>query len=279
MNKRANVYAQNGIIFLTKSLANRSPMDFSPLPVPSKKVNPESQQLIESFNHYQARMKALVERELSFNRYIDQEIRSSLMVMQGAVALLEESRLSEFQERQKQRIDQTTGEMAEMLETLVDLSHSLHEPFIPYEVDTKDLSQLISSQSHIVKFKPVTWNLDIISTPQLSMPAKSFRSLIRLLSKSVFSQTMKGEIVFSLSEEKLYISIGRLDQHDIELEEAKEYPLILEICEAYQLSLNTRGVATDRSAIELTFKTSASCEEKLAINIVPFQHGSEQERN
>jgi len=177
------------------ALSKRSSTDLTPVALSQQGCTRELQQMLETFNAYQARINELLERERAFNRYTSHELRSPLMVMQGAITLLGESREEAFIEKQRGRLQKATSEMSEFIETLLTLTRAVDDADLhPRAISQTDLESIIQNQQHLLRNKAVSWTLDLQYPLVIHMPEAAFHILLGNIIKNAFAWTEQGEV-------------------------------------------------------------------------------------
>ncbi|KGJ86623.1 sensor histidine kinase [Colwellia psychrerythraea] len=187
----------NPISHLVKTLSLSSPDDLSPISITEEVSTIELAKLINTFNEYQERIKASMERERSFNRYASHELRSPLMVMTGAINILEASSDIKVVSRQRERLKKATKEMTEFVETLLSLSKSTIESAVRL-IDKDEITNIILSHEHLISNKKISWKVNFQGTITILMPEFSFHILLGNIIKNAFAYTQYGEIVINV---------------------------------------------------------------------------------
>ena len=192
---------------VANNLSNRPAQSLEPIQAPSGIIPKELDQLITSFNDFQARINQLVERERSFNRYASHELRTPLMVMKGAITLLGESKQPEFVEKQRQRLDRATNEMNAFIQTLLSLTKlPTPENQVSSEITKKEINALVENHRYLLDSKTVTTHVTVENTLHITMPEAAFNILIGNVIKNAFANTFEGSINITVSHQQLVIS-------------------------------------------------------------------------
>jgi signal transduction histidine kinase len=189
----------NPISHLVRTLSTSSPDDMSPIPITEEVSTIELAKLINTFNEYQERIKASMERERSFNRYASHELRSPLMVMTGAINILEASTDTEVVSRQRERLKKATKEMTEFVETLLSLTKSKSTiESAARLIDKEEITNIVLSHEYLISNKDVSWQVNIQGSITILMPEFAFHILLGNIIKNAFAYTQYGEVVINV---------------------------------------------------------------------------------
>ncbi|WDE06155.1 HAMP domain-containing histidine kinase [Thalassomonas viridans] len=185
----------NPISHLARTLSTRSSEDLSPIPLPKDTATLELAKLVETFNLYQQRVKASMERERSFNRYASHELRTPLMVMTGAINLLEESSEPTLVATQCKRLKKATHEMTEFVETLLSLTKSeTGSDKDKRQIDSNEVRDIVFNHEYLLENKAVKWNVFVQDPVFIRMPEAAFHILLGNLIKNAFAYTESGTV-------------------------------------------------------------------------------------
>mgnify|MGYP000129385358 CR=1 FL=1 len=183
------------------TLADKSSDDLEPIPLPQGTYTLELQQMLETFNAYQEKIHDLLERERAFNRYTSHELRSPLMVMQGAITLLGESQDAAFINKQRLRLQKATSEIGEFIETLLTLTKAVDEDeLLARELSESELEDIVRNQQHLLRNKPVEWHIKMQHALVIRMPEAAFHILLGNVIKNAFAWTAKGNVTIHVSQ-------------------------------------------------------------------------------
>lgn len=189
---------------LTEQLAQRDPGDLSSLP--DRHDSAELAQLVETFNLYQARIAAMIERERGFNRYLSHELRTPLMVVQGATSLLAVSQEPKLVLRQQARLARACDEMREFTDTLLSLSrYDRNADALPWSPTESELLAIAESHSHLIEGRPVQLCIAVCEPVELLLTRAAFSILLGNLVKNALVSTESGEVVISLKQSGLCV--------------------------------------------------------------------------
>ena len=247
----------NPLATFSQTLATQDPHQLNPLDVPEDTSTKELNQLVDTFNLYQQQINALIEKERAFNRYASHELRSPLMVIKGAVTLLEASQDPAFTQRQLHRLNKAANEMSEFVETLLALS----KPLETHQQDSLELNeslinQVVDNHIHLLQNKPVTWQLAISDKPAINLPAPAFHILLGNLLKNAFAYTEQGQVSIQISTDTLtVIDSGKGIETDADDIDGFGLGLLLvrDICQRYGLGFDIRNNAYVGSTATITF--------------------------
>ena len=206
----------NPITKMAEDLSHRQADSNEPIQLPQGFVPTELALLVASFNDFQERINILVERERSFNRYASHELRTPLMVMKGAINLLAESKDPDFVEKQRLRLDKSTNEMNEFIQTLLSLTKlPSTENMIETDIGEGELKNLIDNHRYLLEGKGVAINVNVVGDLKIKMPEAAFNILISNLIKNAFANTFEGQIDIHVENQIFEIrdtGVGLLDQ-------------------------------------------------------------------
>ena len=178
------------------TLAHKATKDLDPVPLPDGTATKELVEMVETFNRYLSRIRALVERERSFSRYASHEMRTPLTVMKGALTLMDESQDRDFQALQKQRLNDSVREMSELIETLLDLTRETRgEETVERHLAEAELTEIAKEHEHLLAGKNLSWRIIVRDEPVIRMPKETFRILLGNLVKNAFTYAEKGEVL------------------------------------------------------------------------------------
>lgn len=192
---------------LTAELSTRPAESLSLIPIPEGTSTREVSQLVESFNDCLMQIKALMDRERSFNRYASHELRTPLMVMKGAITLLGESKDEKFIEKQRIRLERATEEMNEFVQTLLGLTKTPSmDDCIPRRLTKQEVVDIVESHRYLLASADVECEVVLNSLPEIGMPNSAFRILLGNLIKNAFAHTESGRVIITLDRNNISIT-------------------------------------------------------------------------
>lgn len=194
------------VSLFAKQIANRSPDDTTKVELPPGLATRELLQLVESYNHNQQQIKALIERERSFNRMASHELRTPLMVMKGATSLLSYSSDEAFIRKQQIRLKNATDEMNDFIEALLSLTKSEKNQELSQRVlGSHEIEDIIDTHNALLDAKSVTATIEMRRAPQITMPKSSFKLLLGNLLKNAFACTDVGTVTVIVDTDKISV--------------------------------------------------------------------------
>jgi len=194
------------VSLFAKQIANRSPDDTTKVELPPGLATRELLQLVESYNHNQRQIKALIERERSFNRMASHELRTPLMVMKGATSLLSYSSDEAFIRKQQTRLKNATNEMNDFIEALLSLTKSEKNQQLSQRLLSKsEIEGIINTHIGLLDAKSVGVNIEMRQTPSVTVPESSFKLLLGNLLKNAFACTEVGTVTVTVDSEKIEV--------------------------------------------------------------------------
>ncbi|CED71840.1 sensor protein, histidine kinase [Aliivibrio wodanis] len=231
------------LTLLTKNISNRKQGDFSQIPDSISGNTQESAQLIETLNANYQQIEQLIERERSFTRYASHELRTPLMIMKGATKLLDQSSDPVFIQRQQKRLNDAVQEMSDFVDALLSLTRDesdLKNSAIIYRsIDVTELERIIETHAHLLRFKKVSYSIELESLTTTYISENILKVLIGNLIKNAFNCTDEGEIIISMNQDGFSVidsGIG-LDEKPRDVEGFGLGLLIVrDICQRYNLT-------------------------------------------
>lgn len=237
-------------------LSNRKGVDLAPIVLPEKVSTIELNKLINTFNQYQERIGELVERERAFNRYASHELRSPLMVLLGAVNILEVTEDKDTVALQRERIKKTIVEMTEFVETLLSLSKAQtdKEDLQQRSVTETEIVNIIKSHTHLIEAKDVSWSATIEAQAEIDIPESAFHILLGNVIKNAFAYTQTGTINVVVYQNKIEVlDTGKGISEDTPEVEGYGLGLLLvrDICHRYgwDFELTSREITGTKATI------------------------------
>ena len=191
---------------LAKALSDRPADDLSPLPKGNNLTTIEHAKLIDTFNHYQTRIGESIERERSFNRFASHELRSPLMVMTGALNILEVSDNPQVVAKQHLRLKNATSTMTEFVDTLLSLTKSIAtQQNQALTIDCAEIDEIIEHHHYLLENKSIELVIDIEQPTQVNLPKAAFQILLGNVIKNAFAYTVEGEIKIKVQRDKITV--------------------------------------------------------------------------
>ncbi|MGO3344002.1 MAG: histidine kinase dimerization/phospho-acceptor domain-containing protein [Marinomonas sp.] len=193
---------------LTKPLSNlsidlesRSPENFSPISLPNGAATREIHQLVDRLNNYQEQIRSLVDRERAFNRNASHEMRTPLMVMRGALTLLNKSDSKVFVERQRVRMTQACQEMEDYITTLLSLTRDEDtDSFSTRLVNKVELELICRSHTDCLSSHSVETSVSVEGLVYTKLPSPTLHILIGNLIKNALACTEVGSIQLVMAD-------------------------------------------------------------------------------
>jgi signal transduction histidine kinase len=242
---------------VAEKLAQRQADSIEPIQLPEGFVPTELELLVTSFNDFQERINALVERERSFNRYASHELRTPLMVMKGAINLLAESKEPKFVEKQRLRLNKATNEMNEFIQTLLSLTKlPAAENMIEADIGEREITNLIDNHRYLLEGKNVAVNVHFQGKLKIKMPEAAFNILIGNLLKNAFANTFEGQIDIHIEGQVLEIhdtGVGLLDQTKAYEGYGLGLLLVKDICKQFSCDFSLVANSTGGCTASLAF--------------------------
>ncbi len=117
---------------------------------------------VEVFAKNQIAQTSSLEDDIEVNRYTSHELRTAIMVMQGAITLLAQSDDPIFIERQRKRLQKACFEISDFIETLLSLTQKLNpDECLPRHIDTAYLADILQAHQHLALEKPISLDIEI----------------------------------------------------------------------------------------------------------------------
>ena len=164
--------------------------------------------LARSFDDYQERLQAFIQREQAFTADVSHELRTPLAVVEGAAEVLQEDpRLQDDQRARVQRIQRAIQEMAETTAALLELARErvTGEPPAGCRVDAV-LQEVVDSHRSILAHKQVEVHIDVQASPELPVDCALLRIVVGNLIRNAFSYTREGSVSIALDDSGIRVS-------------------------------------------------------------------------
>ena len=192
---------------LAERVRGRDPTD--PLaPVGADLPNDEVGELARTIDGYLRRLRAFVERERTFVRSVNHELRTPLAVIQGAVEVLDSDPGLEGRTRERvERISRAARGMADLTTALLVLAREGQgqtNPPTPCAVD-EVLAECVELHRPLLRHKPVTLQCAIEAHPVLSVARPLLSIALGNLLRNACTYTEKGRIQVTLSQSEVRV--------------------------------------------------------------------------
>lgn len=228
---------------ITENINNRKQGDITQIPDSISGNTQESAQLIKTINANYQQIEQLIERERSFTRYASHELRTPLMIMKGATKLLNQSNDPAFIQRQQKRLNDAVQEMSDFVDALLSLTRDesdlKNSTMIYRSVDVTELERIIETHAHLLRFKKVSYRIELENLTTTYISENILKVLIGNLIKNAFNCTDEGEIIILMNQNGVSIidsGIG-LDEKPRGVEGFGLGLLIVrDICQRYDLT-------------------------------------------
>lgn len=228
---------------ITENINNRKQGDITQIPDSISGNTQESAQLIQTINANYQQIEQLIERERSFTRYASHELRTPLMIMKGATKLLNQSNDPAFIQRQQKRLNDAVQEMSDFVDALLSLTRDesdlKNSTMIYRSVDVTELERIIETHAHLLRFKKVSYRIELENLTTTYISENILKVLIGNLIKNAFNCTDEGEIIILMNQNGVSIidsGIG-LDEKPRGVEGFGLGLLIVrDICQRYDLT-------------------------------------------
>ncbi len=257
LNLNSNTLSRQGLTFclnptqliIMKSLLLSAPKDIS--------GNTQGTALlIQTINTNYQQIEQLIKRERVFTRYASHELRTPLMVMKGATSLFDQSNVPDFLQRQKQRLNDAIEEMTDFIDALLsltrDASDNKNTTKLYRSVMEAELDNILRANSHLLRFKKVTYNIQIDNLTTTYSPENILKVLIGNLIKNAFNCTEERQISLLMNQNGFSIidsGIG-LDSKPRGIEGFGLGLLIVrDICQLYDLSFTLNNKEENNGCI------------------------------
>lgn len=174
--------------------------------------------LAKSFDDYQERLQAFIQREQAFTADVSHELRTPLAVVEGAAEVLQEDpRLEADQHARVQRIKRAIQEMAETTAALLELAREQVTGHTPGGCNVAVvLQEVVDSHRSILDRKRVEVLTDLQARPELPVDCALLRIVVGNLIRNAFSYTREGRVSITLDASGIRVSdtgVGIAGQH------------------------------------------------------------------
>lgn len=156
--------------------------------------------LAQSFDDYQHKLQAFIQREQAFTADVSHELRTPLAVIEGAAEVLQEdTRLEADQRTRIQRILRAGQEMAEITAALLELAREkLTEPVASTCHVSGVLQEAVENHRSMLQHKQVDVILEVQAEPELPVDCALLRIVVGNLIRNAFSYTREGRVTIEL---------------------------------------------------------------------------------
>lgn len=174
--------------------------------------------LAASFDDYQGRLQAFIEREQAFTADVSHELRTPLAIVEGAAEVLQEDpRLEDDQRQRIQRILRATQVMAQTTAALLELAREqvVGRPGSACYVDAV-LNEVVENHRSILDRKQVEVVVTVKANPQLSVAPALLRIVVGNLIRNAFAYTSQGQVTIELEDSGIRVTdtgVGIADDH------------------------------------------------------------------
>ncbi len=174
--------------------------------------------LARSFDDYQARLQAFIQREQAFTADVSHELRTPLAVIEGAAEVLQEDEgLGEGQRRRVRRIMRAAQEMAETTAALLELAReqATGQTSSGCRVSSV-LQEVVETHRYVLERKQVEVLVDVQDCPELPVDCALLRIVVGNLIRNAFSYTREGCVSIALDATGIRVSdtgVGIADHH------------------------------------------------------------------
>ncbi len=174
--------------------------------------------LAQSFDDYQERLQAFIQREQAFTADVSHELRTPLAVVEGAAEVLQEDvRLEADQRTRVLRIMRAAQEMAETTAALLELAReqAIGQTSSGCNVAAV-LQEVVDAHRSVLDRKQVEVLIDIQDCPELPVDCALLRIVVGNLIRNAFSYTREGRVSIALDSTGIRVSdtgVGIADHH------------------------------------------------------------------
>ena len=179
------------------------------------------------------------------------------MVIKGATSLLGQSEDIEFNQRQKQRIQKSTEEMSDFVETLLSLTRSdSTETKTARIIDKQELTNIAMSHEHLIDGRAIDWIVEVEKETYSYVPEKVLSILLGNIIKNAFACTDAGNITIIANNSGLIVKDSGIG-FDNQTRGVERYGLglviVRDICHRYQAEFTLKN-RTDSSGCIATIR-------------------------
>lgn len=197
----------------------------------------EFQLLTARLNQYRSELNQTLKREQAFARYASHELRTPLTVIKGANTLLTRSELTSFQERQIQRIQDASREMATMVDALLSIvRYERNIDDAPQrEILEKEIATIIEVNSAQAMSKELDIQLSYNGSPSTRATEAVISMVLGNLLRNAIAATEHGQISIWLDETQLSITDDGAGLNDTPSEDGHGLGLLIvdDLCQRY----------------------------------------------
>lgn len=169
-----------------------SELDLTTLPGPK---DSETLVLAQALEHFVERSKTSIERERNFTRYASHELRTPIAVIQGSISSLELIEHNGAAGRAVARIKRTSGQMAQLIDSLLLLARDRNADDT---IESVDVLQLVEDLADEMRTLNPRDEVDVIVEPQIRLtvnaPVAVLSIVLGNILRNAWKYTQSGEI-------------------------------------------------------------------------------------
>lgn len=183
-----------------------------------KTKNDELDELYRSFDRYQTRLNAFIERERAFTGDISHELRTPLAVIEGASeVLMGDPALDQKARKRVERIARSVTIMKRLTSALLGLAreeagiHTINASIHMGET----VKEVVSDYRHMIEHKPVQVKVNIAEDFEITVDPALLYVVLSNIIANAYSYTKEGIIEISVEQQSVSIvdtGIGMNDQ-------------------------------------------------------------------
>ncbi|MFK7860389.1 MAG: sensor histidine kinase [Granulosicoccus sp.] len=186
------------------SAQDASELDLAKMPDPR---DSETLVLARALEHFIERSKVSIERERNFTRYASHELRTPIAVIQGSISSLELVGHEGAAGRAVQRIKRSSGQMAQLIDSLLLLARDRNSDDVIEAVDIFQLLHELIDELQMFRHRD---EIDVVLDPHQSLvvhaPVAVISIVLGNILRNAWKYTETGQISVRITDAKVSIT-------------------------------------------------------------------------
>ncbi len=164
-------------------------------------------QLAHVFSSYLKRMRAFIDREISFTSDVSHELRTPLAIVQGVVELMEESpSVDDKQKERIARIGRASNEMVNLTTALLLMAREDTDEVVVQKCDLCDVVNVVVEMNKHLLSEQTSVKFAINAHPYIGAERTLLSIVVANLIRNAFTYTLSGTVSILVESNELIIS-------------------------------------------------------------------------